>query len=41
VVEVTGPDATDALAAIVRLFDGNFHDNDETAVNAAGRTTTP
>ena len=41
VVEVTGPDATEALAAIVRLFDGNFHENDETAVNTAGRTTTP
>jgi len=41
VVEVAGPDATEALAAIVRLFDSSFHENDETAVDAAGRITTP
>ena len=41
VVEVAGPDATEALAAIVRLFDSNFHENDETAVDTAGRITTP
>jgi phosphotransferase system HPr-like phosphotransfer protein len=41
VVEASGPDAAEALSAIVRLFDSNFHENDETAVGAAGRTTTP
>ena len=41
VVEASGPDAAEALSAIVRLFDSNFHENDETAVGTAGRTTTP
>ena len=41
VVEATGSDAPEALAAIVRLFEGNFHENDETAVDSAGRTTSP
>jgi phosphocarrier protein len=41
VVETSGPDAREALAAIVRLFDGNFSENDKTAAEPAGRTTTP
>jgi phosphotransferase system HPr (HPr) family protein len=41
VVETTGADAREALAAIVRLFEGNFHENDDAAVDASGRATTP
>ena len=40
VVEVTGPDATDAMAAIVRLFEGNFNEQGEASADAGGRPAT-
>ena len=37
VVEATGADAPEALAAIARLFETNFNENDETVADATGR----
>ena len=41
VVEVTGPDAREALAAIVRLFETHFNEREETVADAAGRAAGP
>jgi len=41
VVEATGPDAREALAAIVRLFETRFNEIEETVADAAGRATGP
>ncbi len=39
VIETSGPDAREALEALVRLFETNFNENEETVVDAAGRAT--
>ena len=41
VVEVTGPDAREALAAIVRLFETRFNESEETVADAVGRAAGP
>lgn len=40
-VEAAGEDATDALAAIVRLFETNFNETDEATMDASGRAASP
>ena len=39
VIETTGPDADEALAAIVRLFETNFNEKSDVTVDAAGRSS--